>query len=175
MSAGRHQLLMRVLAEVIECDTGRRAVVLDASCRGDDSLRAEVERLLARKASAARFLEKPVAGAAAHAGLPAGERIGPYCVEREIGRGGMGVVYLAARNNDEFERRVAVKLVKRGMDAGWTQTSSSVASAPSARYSPTWIIPTSHASSTAARLMRACAGFNLCPARQQESCVRVAE
>jgi serine/threonine protein kinase/TolB-like protein/Tfp pilus assembly protein PilF len=116
MSAERHQLLMRVLAEALECDTGGRAPMLDANCRGDTALRAEVERLLAREEAAARFLEEPVAGATSHAGLPEGERIGAYRVEREIGRGGMGVVYLASRNDAEFERRVAIKLVKRGMD-----------------------------------------------------------
>src|SRR5207253_391487 len=45
----------------------------------------------------------------------AGSRIGPYKIIREIGRGGMGTVYLAARA-DDFEKRVAIKLIKRGMD-----------------------------------------------------------
>jgi serine/threonine protein kinase len=42
--------------------------------------------------------------------------LGPYRIEREIGRGGMAVVYLAARADGEFQKRVAVKLIKRGMD-----------------------------------------------------------
>ena len=47
-----------------------------------------------------------------------GHRIGPYRIERLIGRGGMGAVYLAARV-DEFEmRRVALKLLKRGLSTG---------------------------------------------------------
>ena len=45
-----------------------------------------------------------------------GRRIGPYRVVREIGRGGMGAVYLAARADEQFEQRVAIKLIKRGMD-----------------------------------------------------------
>src|SRR5690606_2456991 len=40
----------------------------------------------------------------------------PYRIVREIGRGGMGAVYLAERADGEFDQRVAVKLVKRGMD-----------------------------------------------------------
>jgi tetratricopeptide (TPR) repeat protein/predicted Ser/Thr protein kinase len=46
-----------------------------------------------------------------------GRRIGPYRVLRELGRGGMGVVYLAERCDGQFEQRVALKLIKRGMDS----------------------------------------------------------
>jgi non-specific serine/threonine protein kinase/serine/threonine-protein kinase len=48
--------------------------------------------------------------------LPSGGRVGPYRLLREIGRGGMGTVYLAARDDGEFKHQVAIKLVKRGMD-----------------------------------------------------------
>ena len=48
--------------------------------------------------------------------LPPGIRVGPYRIVQEIGRGGMGVVYLAERADDEFRKRVALKVVKRGMD-----------------------------------------------------------
>jgi eukaryotic-like serine/threonine-protein kinase len=43
-------------------------------------------------------------------------RIGPYRIVRELGRGGMGTVYLAIRSDDGFEKRVALKVLKRGMD-----------------------------------------------------------
>ncbi len=46
-----------------------------------------------------------------------GQRIGPYRVITELGRGGMGTVYLAARDDDTFEQKVAIKLIKRGMDS----------------------------------------------------------
>src|SRR5262245_35089982 len=46
----------------------------------------------------------------------AGCRIGPYKLIREIARGGMGAVYLAARADEEYRKQVAIKIVKRGMD-----------------------------------------------------------
>ncbi|MEM7787630.1 MAG: serine/threonine-protein kinase [Bacteroidota bacterium] len=52
----------------------------------------------------------------AEVGLPAGTRVGAYEVVDELGRGGMGAVYRAARADGTFEKEVALKLVKRGMD-----------------------------------------------------------
>ena len=46
-----------------------------------------------------------------------GQVIGPYKLIRKIGQGGMGAVYLASRDDDEYKKRVAIKLVKRGMDS----------------------------------------------------------
>jgi serine/threonine-protein kinase len=50
-------------------------------------------------------------------GLPEGTRIGPYRVIRPIGSGGMGTVYLAERADGQFDQRVALKVIKRGMDS----------------------------------------------------------
>ena len=46
----------------------------------------------------------------------AGLRVGPYRLVRELGRGGMGTVYLAVRSDDQFQKRVAIKILRRGMD-----------------------------------------------------------
>src|SRR5208337_1295493 len=43
-------------------------------------------------------------------------RLGPYRVLRELGRGGMGTVYLAARDDHQYEKLVAIKLIRHGMD-----------------------------------------------------------
>ncbi len=43
-------------------------------------------------------------------------RVGPYRLIRELGRGGMGTVFLAERDDDEYHAQVAVKLVRPGMD-----------------------------------------------------------
>ena len=119
MQAERHQRVMEILADVLECDTARRQAVLCEECRGDESLRREVERLLSHKISAANFLEEaPVAKVAFTEDEDSriGERIGPYTIEAEIGRGGMGTVYLAARDDSEYEKRVAIKLIRAGAD-----------------------------------------------------------
>jgi serine/threonine-protein kinase len=48
---------------------------------------------------------------------PASVLVGPYCIVRELGRGGMGTVYLAERADGEFEQRVALKLLRRGLES----------------------------------------------------------
>lgn len=88
--------------------------VLAEMCGGDSALRDEVERLLALDAESGGFfaslrddLYEPGASCGA---LP--ERIGPWRVVREIGRGGMGRVVLAERDDESFEQKVAIKLVE---------------------------------------------------------------
>lgn len=108
-----------VFQGALEIHPERRAAFLDEGCAGDGSLRAEVESLLASASEASGSLLEVVrdelrAFAGDTPALP--RRIGPYTLRSEIGRGGMGAVYLAERSDREFEGRVAVKLVKRGMD-----------------------------------------------------------
>jgi len=69
-------------------------------------MRERVVALLAAHESAGRFLSSP-----GDAALPSGERVGPYRVVELIGRGGMGYVYRAYRDDGEFQREVAIKLV----------------------------------------------------------------
>jgi len=91
-----------------------RAGWLDDECEGDPALRAEVESLLAAheslEAATGDFLEAAILGEA-EALAPALRRAGPYRIERELGRGGMGAVYLAVREDDPDRRPVAVKLL----------------------------------------------------------------
>jgi len=100
-----------------------QARFLDSACAGDPDLRAEVESLIAADRKDGAGVAAAVGSAAAlffesDTGSQelAGQRLGPYRLEREIGRGGMGVVYLATRDDDQYHKRVAVKVVKRGMD-----------------------------------------------------------
>ncbi|MCU1263914.1 MAG: serine/threonine protein kinase with repeat [Acidobacteria bacterium] len=96
------------------------------ACADDETLRQEVETLLAQHESAGDLLEENLYGQTAIPVLETlafedidpmiGRRLGAYRIEREIGRGGMGAVYEALRVDREFNKRVAIKLVKRGMD-----------------------------------------------------------
>jgi non-specific serine/threonine protein kinase/serine/threonine-protein kinase len=96
-----------------------RAALLERECREDAALRSEVERLLAAHDRAGSFIESPAAslGRLGTVEEPIdGRRIGAYRVIGELGRGGMGAVYLAERADGQYEQRVALKLIKRGMD-----------------------------------------------------------
>jgi non-specific serine/threonine protein kinase/serine/threonine-protein kinase len=91
-----------------------------ATC-ADASLRAELEDLLAAHDRAGGFIEAPAVatpGVWPEGGTSrAGQRVGPYRIVREIGRGGMGAVYLAERADGQYQQQVALKLIKRGMDS----------------------------------------------------------
>ena len=117
---------MGILADAMECDPVHRANLLAESCGEDESLRLEVERLLKHETAALHFMEESLVE-----GVPVsrvneeesviGRNIGPYLIVDEIGRGGMGAVYLAVRSDGEYQRQVAIKLIKRGMDSDLIQ------------------------------------------------------
>jgi serine/threonine protein kinase/tetratricopeptide (TPR) repeat protein len=97
----------------------REAFLRDA-CADDRELRRDVERLLAAHDRAGAFIEAPAVSPplswSAVEEPTQGRRIGAYQVVGELGRGGMGAVYLAERADGGFAQRVAIKLIKRGMD-----------------------------------------------------------
>lgn len=106
-----------IFSETLPLSPAERAARLEALCGSDQLLRAEVERLLAANAEAETFLEKPFLDMIE--GNPTEQTttgfsnpsIGPYKILRELGRGGMGVVYLADRADGEFHKKVAIKLL----------------------------------------------------------------
>jgi serine/threonine protein kinase/tetratricopeptide (TPR) repeat protein len=114
--------LNEIFQAAVARPAGERTSFLDHACAEDSALRAEVERLISAHervtgpiegtaiASAATWLEEEMPAPVA------GMRLGSYRVEREIGRGGMGTVYLAHRADGQYEQKVAIKLIKRGMD-----------------------------------------------------------
>src|SRR5262245_32474108 len=105
-----------------EGDLGLRAALLDEACAGDESLRLEVESLLASDEQAGDFLNTPAMKIATEeiaeerARSLVGRQLGHYRLLSQLGAGGMGEVYLAARADDQYRKQVAIKLVKRGMD-----------------------------------------------------------
>ena len=96
-----------------------RAEFLDGACEGDASLRAEVEALLGAAQTTRGLFERPnptLPGETLGRPLGPGTRLGPWSIERLVGRGGMGEVYAARRADGAFELRVAIKVLKRGLD-----------------------------------------------------------
>ncbi|MFL5617516.1 MAG: protein kinase domain-containing protein [Gemmatimonadaceae bacterium] len=123
----RWRQIESVLDAALDLPEAQRSGFLDRRCAQDDDLREHVEQLLRACDSSEHFLEQPVAGEAApfvalslaSADLPApGARVGAYRIIHEAGRGGMGVVYLAERDDGAFRKRVALKLVRRGASTG---------------------------------------------------------
>jgi len=86
---------------------------LDEIATRDIALAAELRRMFAANGVQSSVLDRPPAAAFTEATAP-GATFGPYRIEREIGRGGMGVVYLATRADGSFQKRVAIKLLRSG-------------------------------------------------------------
>ncbi len=134
-----HRRAKQVLVEALDLTLDQHTSFLDEACNGDDTLRREVESLLAWVSHRVDLLDDGplrlawnrhtvgilddgplrLAGRELLVSRPtpepyAGQRIGPYEIERVLGEGGMGTVALAKRK-DDFAQRVALKLIKPGM------------------------------------------------------------
>ena len=132
MTPERWRQVEAIFQAALDLVPKERGQYLAEACCGDLSLKSDVETLLSQHESAGNLLEEPPYGetelgvlsslqafaeAEDDVGDPMiGRRLGAYRIEREIGRGGMGAVYDAIRVDKEFNKRVAIKLVKRGMD-----------------------------------------------------------
>ncbi len=113
MDAARWQRLSPELDRLIELDGVARARQLDRLRAADPALADDLARLLALDADAAAFLDAPAF--AISAAMRAGTRVGPWCLVRLLGEGGMGQVWLAQRADGLYERRVALKLLRPGL------------------------------------------------------------
>lgn len=102
-----------LFGEALERPAAERGPFLADVAEREPELAAEVRSLLDAHAASSSFLDEPAAPPAA--ALMPGERLGPYRIVGEIGRGGIGVVYRASRDDDAFTRDVAIKLIDPGM------------------------------------------------------------
>ena len=118
MNAERWRRVRELFDEALDLAPGRRPAFLEALGDADAPLAEEVESLLRASEGSDDFLETPAVEQfrALDVETEARSRIGPYSVLRELGHGGMGTVYLGARSDQGFEKTVAIKLVRRGMD-----------------------------------------------------------
>ncbi|MDX1383579.1 MAG: serine/threonine-protein kinase [Thermoanaerobaculia bacterium] len=118
----------RLLDDALDLEAEERGALLDDACGDDRALRDKVERLLAASDRLDGFLDRPVFEDAAEAlsGLAedlladaapdlSGRPVGAYRLLEPLGSGGMGTVYLAERDDDQYRQRVAVKLLPQAM------------------------------------------------------------
>lgn len=123
MESQKWQRINEVFLEAIEREPSEREGFLQQSCGEDADLRAEVESLLVGHdsvedsflASSSLSIKQQMPGLAPKDAF-IGATIGAYEIRRRIGGGGMGNVYLAVRTSD-YNQRVAIKVIKRGMDS----------------------------------------------------------
>ncbi len=131
MAQDRWQTIEEIFLRALDAPLEERPAVLDDACGGDERLRAEVEAMLEAEDSGGKWLmlrrhEEDQASGSGTFGNPdrplgtldEGTRIGAYAVDELIGRGGMGDVYRAHRADDQYEQRVAIKLIRPGRSPG---------------------------------------------------------
>ena len=125
MTPERWQKVEEIFQAAVDLLPEERARYIAQVCANDTTLRSDVESLLSQHDSAGELLDQPFYGNTEMNVFDSfveeedpmlGRRLGSYRIEREIGRGGMGAVYEALRADNEFNKRAAIKLVKRGMD-----------------------------------------------------------
>jgi eukaryotic-like serine/threonine-protein kinase len=123
MSTERWPEVEALLDAVLDLPLAARAPLLDDPATADLEIRTEVRRLIGRLDDAEKFLDEPAAEYAAPLIAEAAggtndsiptlhARIGSYRILREAGQGGMGTVYLAERDDEQFRQSVALKLVR---------------------------------------------------------------
>src|ERR1700683_2600265 len=117
MDSARWNRIQAVFHEAADLPRSEHRAYLRLACEGDESLIAEVEALLSEDAQATSLLDRDVAvvaheilGGSAAAQQPPFQNFGPYRIIRLLGEGGMGVVYLAER--EDLGSQVAIKLLR---------------------------------------------------------------
>ena len=114
MSPEKWQKIKPVFYDAIELEPEKREDFARAACGDDGQAFDEIKILLDSVDDASDFIGEPVFS---DSRSYIGENIGNFRIVSEIGRGGMGIVFLAERTGGEFEQKVAVKILKRGIDS----------------------------------------------------------
>ena len=119
MDSARWEKIQEIFLQAREYPAVKRAEYLREACAGDGELYAEVESLLESDQAEDNLLDNsPLDDLDADTFLSrTGQLVGAYRIIREIGRGGMGSVYLAEREDGQFRQQVALKIINPGMDS----------------------------------------------------------
>ena len=119
----RWQRISELFDRALDLDPAARAILLEVECADDPALRAELERMLAADTNTHVF-DQGAAGASIdldpvndeESGQDLGSHLGHWLLEEVIGRGGMGTVYAARRDDRDTEQRAALKRLHRRWD-----------------------------------------------------------
>ncbi|MDY7093298.1 MAG: serine/threonine-protein kinase, partial [Acidobacteriota bacterium] len=121
MDPDRWRLVREIFDAAVALPASERLSFVQEQCAGDPALVEEVESLLCSHEEAGTFIDRPaVEGVEGLEALttdspgmpPPGTLVGRYRLERLLGSGGMGSVFLAVRADDEYRQQVAVKLLR---------------------------------------------------------------
>lgn len=108
--------IRRIYEQALPMSGAARETYLRQECQDEQDIRAEIERLLKAHDNIPDWLDRPVLGAgktftAFDPPKLEGRSLSGYTLMREVGRGGMGSVFLAERSDQTFHRKVAIKLI----------------------------------------------------------------
>ncbi len=118
LNAERWSRVEDLFARAVQLESNERGQYLDSACSGDDELRDYILDLLHADPAVEATIERTIVNTVrqafgddeSQADQMRGQMIGPYRVERLLGSGGMGMVYLAERADQQFDQQVAIKL-----------------------------------------------------------------
>src|SRR6476661_110520 len=119
----RWQKINRAFFAAMDAAPEQRNAMLNQLCGDDPSLLQEVAALIHADHQAGAFLQMPVTDVydqpRESSALQEGTKLGAYRVLRKIEHGGMGEIYLAERCDDQYQKQVAIKIIRRGLNSAW--------------------------------------------------------